>query len=68
MAHLFSMSKITEYEDIIARDVLERLNLISAEGKADKARNLYDWWHYLSMDITCEVCFESGFDMLHKGQ
>ncbi|KAJ9606411.1 hypothetical protein H2200_009372 [Cladophialophora chaetospira] len=67
LAHLFSMSTITEYEDIIARNVLECLNLISAEGKADKASNLYDWWHYLSMDITCELCFGNGFDMLHKG-
>ncbi|EXJ65327.1 hypothetical protein A1O7_01668 [Cladophialophora yegresii CBS 114405] len=67
LAHLFSMSTITEYEDIIQRNVRECLDLISAEGKEGKASNLYDWWHYLSMDITCELCFGMGFDMLHKG-
>ena len=67
LAHLFSMSTITEYESVIASNVLECMNLISAEGTAGKASNLYDWWHYLSMDITCELCFGSGFDMLHKG-
>ncbi|KIY02004.1 uncharacterized protein Z520_02142 [Fonsecaea multimorphosa CBS 102226] len=67
LAHLFSMSTITEYEDIIAGNVLECMNLIAAEGKAGRASNLYDWWHYLSMDIICELSFGLGFDMLHKG-
>jgi benzoate 4-monooxygenase len=61
LAHLFSMSTITQYEDIIARNVLECMNLIATDGKAGKASNLYDWWHYLSMDITCELCVSSPF-------
>lgn len=67
LAHLFSMSTITEYEDLIARNVLECMNLIAAENEAGKPSNLYDWWHYLSMDITCELSFGITFDMLHKG-
>lgn len=67
LAHLFSMSTIKEYEQLISGYVAECMNLIAAEGKAGKASNLYDWWHYLSMDIITDLSFGSTFDMLHKG-
>ncbi|KAK6364743.1 hypothetical protein LTS17_011848 [Exophiala oligosperma] len=67
LAHLFSMSTISEYEDIIARNARECMDLIAAEGKNFQPSNLYDWWHYLSMDIICELSFGLTFDMLHQG-
>lgn len=67
LAHLFSMSTIKEYEDIIARNVRECMDLIAAEGRQGKASNLYDWWHYLSMDIICDLSFGLTFNMLHEG-
>lgn len=65
LAHLFSMSTIKEYEDIVADNVQECMNLIGKQGSEDKASNLYDWWHFLSMDIVCELAFGRTFDMLH---
>lgn len=67
LAHLFSMSTITEYEPLIARNVGTCMDLIAAEGRAGKSSNLYDWWHYLSMDVVCELSFGLTFDMLNKG-
>lgn len=67
LAHLFSMSTIKEYEDVIARNVRECMDLIGTEGKEGKPSNLYDWWHYLSMDIICDLSFGFGFNMLHEG-
>ena len=58
------MSTIKEYEDVITKHVGECMNLIATEGHAS---NLYDWWHYLSMDIICDLSFGITFDMLHQG-
>ncbi|KAL8827188.1 MAG: hypothetical protein Q9191_003339 [Dirinaria sp. TL-2023a] len=67
LAHLFSMSTITEYELAIAKQIRTCMDYIAAEGKAGRPSNLYDWWHYLSMDITCELSFGLTFDMLRDG-
>jgi len=67
LAHLFSMSTVTEYESVIAKQVKQCMDFIGAEGRADKVSNLYDWWHYLSMDIICELSFGMTFKMLENG-
>lgn len=67
LSHLFSMSTIIEYEPIIGKHVQICMDLISEQGKAGKPSNLYDWWHFLSMDITCELSFGLTFNMLYEG-
>ena len=67
MSHLFSMSTMTEYEPVIAKEVKMCMDFIAAEGQQGKASNLYDWWHYLSMDIICELSFGLNFNMLAEG-
>ena len=67
LAHLFSMSTITEYEPVIAEQVKLCMDLIAREGKEGKISNLYDWWHFLSMDIICELSFGMTFKMLEEG-
>ena len=67
LAHLFSMSTITEYEPVIAKQVKTCMDFIASEGRKDQVSNLYDWWHYLSMDIICELSFGLTFNMLQDG-
>ncbi|KAI9818759.1 MAG: hypothetical protein M1827_007579 [Pycnora praestabilis] len=67
LAHLFSMSTLTEYDPVIAANVKLCMDLIASEGKAGKVSNLYDWWHYLSMDVICELAFGRTFQMLEGG-
>lgn len=67
LAHLFTMSTIKEYEDTVSKNVQTCMDLIADEGEAGKASNIYDWWHYLSMDIVCELSFGLTFDMMHNG-
>ncbi|KAJ9606678.1 hypothetical protein H2200_008686 [Cladophialophora chaetospira] len=67
LAHLFTMTTIKEYESIVSENVKTCMDLIAAQGRAGKSCNLYDWWHYLSMDIVCELSFGLTFDMLHHG-
>lgn len=67
LAHLFSMSTITEYEPVIAKQVKTCMNFIADQGKTRRVSNLYDWWHYLSMDIICDLSFGSTFNMLQDG-
>lgn len=67
LAHLFSMSTITEYEPVIAKQVKTCMDFIASEGRKGQVSNLYDWWHYLSMDIICDLSFGSTFNMLQDG-
>ncbi|KAK4696162.1 hypothetical protein P7C71_g1713, partial [Lecanoromycetidae sp. Uapishka_2] len=67
LSHLFSMSTITEYEPVIAKQVKLCMDLIAGEGKTGRVSNLYDWWHFLSMDIICELSFGLTFNMLYDG-
>lgn len=67
LSHLFSMSTITEYEPVIAKQVKLCMDYIAGEGKTGRVSNLYDWWHYLSMDVICELSFGSTFNMLQEG-
>lgn len=67
LAHLFSMSTITEYEPVIAKQVKTCMDFIANEGSKRQVSNLYDWWHYLSMDIICELSFGLTFNMLQDG-
>ncbi len=64
LSHLFSLSTITEYELAIAKQVKTCMDYIASEGRAGQVNNLYDWWHYLSMDIICELSFGLKFNML----
>jgi hypothetical protein len=36
-------------------------------SRAGMPSNLYDWWHFLSMDITCDLSFGLTFNMLQEG-
>ena len=67
LSHLFSMSTIAEYEPVIARQVKTCMDFMADEGKTERISNLYDWWHYLSMDIICDLSFGSTFNMLRDG-
>ena len=67
LSHLFSMSTITEYEPVIAIHVRTCMDAIACEGRNHETSNLYEWWHYLSMDIICDLAFGTTFDMLHEG-
>ena len=67
LSHLFSMSTITEYAPVINKQVHLCMDYIAAQGRSGQVSNLYDWWHYLSMDITCDLSFGSTFNMLQEG-
>ena len=67
LAHLFSMSTITEYAPVINKQVKLCMDYIAEEGRSGRTSNLYDWWHFLSMDITCDLSFGSTFNMLQEG-
>lgn len=67
LAHPFSMSAVTEYEPVIAKQVRTCMDYIAAESSARRPSNLYDWWHYLSMDIIRELCFGLTSNMLRDG-
>jgi benzoate 4-monooxygenase len=67
LANLFSMSTLIEYEPVIADNVKRCMDLIASENQEGRLSNLYDWWHYLSMDIVCELAFGSTFNMLKEG-
>ncbi|KAL1963359.1 hypothetical protein VTN77DRAFT_8480 [Rasamsonia byssochlamydoides] len=67
LAHLFFMSTIVEYEQLIGQHVQLCMDLIAAQGRAGLPSNLYDWWHYLSMDIVCDLSFGLTFNTLRDG-
>ena len=67
LSHLFSMSTISEYEPVIAKQVKICMDAIADQGRKGETSNLYDWWHYLSMDIICDLAFGSTFNMLRDG-
>ena len=67
LSHLFSMSTITEYEPVIAKQVKTCMDFIAGEDKTGRVSNLYDWWHYLSIDIICELFFGLTFNMPQDG-
>ena len=67
LAHLFSMSTITEYAPVIHKQVKICMDYIAQEGRSGRISNLYDWWHFLSMDIICDLSFGSTFNMLQEG-
>lgn len=43
------------------------MDYIASEGPAGQVSNLYDWWHYLSMEIICELSFGLMFNILQDG-
>ncbi|EXJ83058.1 hypothetical protein A1O1_06676 [Capronia coronata CBS 617.96] len=67
MAHLFSMSTMKDYELVISEHVSRCMNLIAAQGCHNKPSNLYDWFHYLAMDVICDLSFGMTFNMLEEG-
>ena len=67
MAHVFSMSTIKEYEAVVSDNTRLCMDFIEKQGLKGQVSNLYDWFHYLSMDIICELCFGSTFNMLREG-
>ncbi|KAI1619965.1 cytochrome P450 [Exophiala viscosa] len=67
LAHLFSMSTMKDYEPVISDNVKLCMSQIAEQGCPGQASNLYDWFHYLSMDIICELCFGRTFNMLREG-
>lgn len=67
LAHLFSMSTMKDYEPVISDNVKLCMDLIGQQGQQGARSNLYDWFHYLSMDIICELSFGRTFNMLREG-
>lgn len=67
LAHLFSMSTMKDYEPVISDNVRLCMDLIAEQGRQGQTSNLYDWFHYLSMDIICELSFGRTFNMLREG-
>ena len=67
LAHVFSMTTIKEYEPVISGHTRSCMDHIEDEGLSGRTSNLYDWFHYLSMDIICDLCFGTTFNMLHEG-
>ena len=67
LSPLFSMSTLVEYEPVIAEHVRTCMNSIARQVRNHETSNLYDWWHYLSMDIICDLAFGTTFNMLREG-
>jgi len=61
------MSTMKDYEPVISDNVKLCMDLVAEQGRQGQASNLYDWFHYLSMDIICELCFGRTFNMLREG-
>ena len=67
LSHLFSISTITEYEPVITKQVKTRMDFIAGEDKTGRVSNLYDWWHYLFIDLICELFFGLTLNLLQDG-
>ena len=65
--NMFPMSMITGYEPVIAKQVKTCMDFIASEGCKGQVRDLYNWWHYLCMDIKCDLSFGSTFNMVQYG-
>lgn len=65
LANLFAMSTIKDYEPLILEKVQLCMDLIAIDP--ERKCNLYDWFHFLAMDIICELSCGTTFDMLRQG-